>query len=168
MGRPITSAPQYILNILFEPCCGSLTHLTIMDSSHRYQYQRFRCQKGRSISELSEQYETFYLFYVTQSFLCNIICYLISVFAFSLVTLSRATTNPQIIYCEKSGFIINSHELSCFFHDQQSNWTIVESILLNKFSSRPVCAASINSIIKHSPRSISVLILTISDRSVNL
>ena len=45
----------------------------------------------RSISVLSEQYETSYLFYVTVSFLCNIICYLISVFAFSLVTLSGAT-----------------------------------------------------------------------------
>ena len=41
---------------------------------------------------LSEQYETSFLFYVTLSFLCNIICYLISVFVFSLVTLSGATT----------------------------------------------------------------------------
>ena len=47
---------------------------------------------GRSISVLSEQYETSYLFFVTVSFLCNIICYLISVYAFSLVTLSGATT----------------------------------------------------------------------------
>ena len=54
--------------------------------------QKFRCQKGRSLSVLYEQYETSYLFYVTVSFLCNIICYQISVFAFSLVTLSRATT----------------------------------------------------------------------------
>ena len=46
----------------------------------------------RSLSVLSEQYETSYLFYVTLSFLCNIICYLISVFVFSLVTLSGATT----------------------------------------------------------------------------
>ena len=46
---------------------------------------------SRSISVLSEQYETSYLFYVTLSFLCNII-YLISVFAFSLVTLSGTTT----------------------------------------------------------------------------
>ena len=58
--------------------------------------QRFRCQKSRSISVLSEQYETSYLFNVTLSFLCNIICYLISVFAFSLVTLSGATTQPWI------------------------------------------------------------------------
>ena len=50
--------------------------------------QRFPCQKGRSLSVLYEQYETFYLFYVSLSFLCNIICYLISVFVFSLVTLS--------------------------------------------------------------------------------
>ena len=35
-----------------------------------------------------------YLFYVTLSFLYNIICYLISAFAFSLVTLSEATTVP--------------------------------------------------------------------------
>ena len=41
---------------------------------------------------LYEQYETSYLFYVILSFLCNIICYLISVFVFSLVTLSVATT----------------------------------------------------------------------------
>ena len=46
----------------------------------------------RSISVLSEQYETSHLFYVTVSFLCNIICYLISVFAFSFVTLSGVTT----------------------------------------------------------------------------
>ena len=54
--------------------------------------QRFRCQKSRSLSVLYEQYETSYLFYVTLSFLCNIICYLTSVFAFLLVTLSGATT----------------------------------------------------------------------------
>ena len=47
---------------------------------------------GRSIAVLSEQYETSCLFYVILSFLCNIICYLISVFMFSLVTLSGATT----------------------------------------------------------------------------
>ena len=47
---------------------------------------------GGSIPVLSEEYETSYLFYVTLSFLCNIICYLISVFVFSLVTLSGATT----------------------------------------------------------------------------
>ena len=52
----------------------------------------FRCQRGRAISVSSEQYETSYICYVTLSFLCNIICYLISVFAFSLVTLSGATT----------------------------------------------------------------------------
>ena len=48
--------------------------------------------RGRSISVLSKQYETSYLFYVTLSFLRNIIYYLISVFVFSLVTLSGATT----------------------------------------------------------------------------
>ena len=53
---------------------------------------KIRRNKGRSISVLSEQYETSYLFYVTLSSLCNIICYLISVFVFSLVTLSGATT----------------------------------------------------------------------------
>ena len=76
-------------------CCGSLTHLTIMDSSHRYKYGEISLPRGRSISVLSEQYETSYLFYVTLSFLCNIICYLISVFAFSLVTLPGATTLIQ-------------------------------------------------------------------------
>ena len=50
----------------------------------------------RSISVLSEQYETSYLFYVTLSFLCNIICYLISVFVFSLVTLSGAPTYTYV------------------------------------------------------------------------
>ena len=45
----------------------------------------------RSISVLFEQYEISYLFYVTLSFLCNIICYLISVFVFSLVTVFGAT-----------------------------------------------------------------------------
>ena len=49
--------------------------------------------EGRSISVLSEQYETSYLFYVTLSFLCNKICYLISVFVFSLVTLFRGHNN---------------------------------------------------------------------------
>ena len=48
-------------------------------------------QGGRSISVLSEQYETSNLFYVTLSFLCYIICYLISMFVFSLVTLSGAS-----------------------------------------------------------------------------
>ena len=51
----------------------------------------------RSVSVLSEQYETSYLFYVTLSFLCNIICYLISVFVFSLVTLSGATTISHVM-----------------------------------------------------------------------
>ena len=54
--------------------------------------QRFRCQKSRSLSMFYQQYETSYLFCVTLSFFCNIICYLISVFAFSSVTLSKATT----------------------------------------------------------------------------
>ena len=54
--------------------------------------QRFR------LSVLYEQYETSYLFYVILSFLGNIICYLISVFAFSLVTLSGATTVTQLYF----------------------------------------------------------------------
>ena len=41
----------------------------------------------RRISVLSEQYKTSYRFYVTLSFLCYIICNLLSVFTFSLVTL---------------------------------------------------------------------------------
>ena len=48
--------------------------------------------RGWSVSVLTEQNGTSYLFYVTSSFLCNIICYLISVFVFSLVTLSGDTT----------------------------------------------------------------------------
>ena len=75
-----------------QGCCGNLTHLTIMDSSHHYLSWEISLPEGRSISVLSEQYETSYLFYLTLSFLCNIICYLISVFVFSLMTLSRATT----------------------------------------------------------------------------
>ena len=47
---------------------------------------------------LYEQYETSYLFYVTLSFLCNIICYLISLFAFSLVTLSGATSVIMFLF----------------------------------------------------------------------
>ena len=69
--------------------CGNLT---IMDSSHRYKYRDFAARGARSLSVLYEVYETSYLFYVTLSFLCNIICYLISVFVFSLETLSGATT----------------------------------------------------------------------------
>ena len=48
--------------------------------------------RSRSISVLSEQFETSYFFDVTLSFLCNIICYQISVFVFLLVTISGATT----------------------------------------------------------------------------
>ena len=61
----------------------------------------------KSISVLSEQYEICYLFYVTLSFLCNIICYLISVFVFSLVTLSGATTktDTKIFFLEKKEYI---------------------------------------------------------------
>ncbi len=51
--------------------------------------------EGRSISVLSKQYETSYLFYVTLSFLCNRICYLISMFVFSLVTLSGGQGNER-------------------------------------------------------------------------
>ena len=54
--------------------------------------------RGGSLSVLSEQYETPYPFYVTLPFLCNIICHLISVFVFSLVTLSGATTIYVYIY----------------------------------------------------------------------
>ena len=59
--------------------------------------------RGRSISVLSKQYETSYLFYVTLHFLCNIICYLISVFAFLLLNLSGATTvgNRKILYLDR-------------------------------------------------------------------
>ena len=78
------------MDLALNNCCGSLTHLTIMDSFHCYQYGDF-ATRGRSILVSSEQYETSYLFYVTLSFLCNIICYL-SVFVFLLVTLSGATT----------------------------------------------------------------------------
>ena len=60
--------------------------------------QRFHCEKSRSLSVLYKQYETSYLFYVTLSFLCNIICYLISVFVLSLVTLSGAKTVIQEAY----------------------------------------------------------------------
>ena len=53
--------------------------------------------EDRSISVLSDHYENSYLFNVTLSFLCNIICYLISVFAFSLVILFGATTRYETI-----------------------------------------------------------------------
>ena len=64
--------------------------------------RRFRCQKSRSQSVFYEQYETSYLFYVTLSFSCNIICYLISAFsllkyiAFTLVTPSGAATDINV------------------------------------------------------------------------
>ena len=61
--------------------------------------------EGRSISVLSEQYETSYIFYVTLYFLCNIICYLISVFVFSLVTYSGATTIISLYYYGINAFI---------------------------------------------------------------
>ena len=93
-----------ISNIFFNPfsnlsiVVGALpispqwTLLTVISTA------RFRYQRGRSISVLSEKYETSYLFYVTLSFLCNIICYLISVFVFSLVILSGATTSICLIF----------------------------------------------------------------------
>ena len=49
----------------------------------------------RSISVLAKQYVTSYLFYVTLSFFCNIISYLISMFAFSLVNFSVVTTQTK-------------------------------------------------------------------------
>ena len=67
------------------PILPKWTLLTVISN------ERFRYQRGWLISMLSQQYESSYLFYVTLSFLCNIICYLISVFAFSLVTLSGST-----------------------------------------------------------------------------
>ena len=72
--------------------CRSLTHLTIHGLFSPLLERRDFAACGRSILVLSEQYETSYLFYLTLSFLCNIICYQISVFVFSLVTLSGATT----------------------------------------------------------------------------
>ena len=62
-SRPCTEPPK---NALCHTC-------PLVGASNKYR---------RSISVLSEQDETSYLFYVTLSFLCNIICYLISVFAF--------------------------------------------------------------------------------------
>ena len=82
--------------------------------------QRVCCQRGRSLSVLYEQYEASYLFYVTLSFLCNVICYLISVFVFSLVTLSGATTiskaltphqpNPMTIIKKMGSRITTTHK----------------------------------------------------------
>ena len=52
---------------------------------------------------LSEQYKTSYLFYVTLSFLCNIICYQIYVFAFSLVDPFQGhNNNLQWLICHKT------------------------------------------------------------------
>ena len=62
---------------------------------HTRPFGRASNKYRRSISVLSEQFETSYLFYITLSFLYNIICYLISVFAFSLVTLFGATTTRK-------------------------------------------------------------------------
>ena len=52
----------------------------------------FIARRRRHFKMLSKQYKVSYLLYVTLSFLCNIICNLISVFAFSLVTLSGVIT----------------------------------------------------------------------------
>ena len=71
--------------------------------------QEISLPEGRSISVLSEQYETSYLFYVTLSFLCNIICYLISVFVFLLLTLSGATTNTNAFYLLLNTIAQHSH-----------------------------------------------------------
>ena len=71
-----------------------------MDSSH-FISAEILLPERQSTSVLSEQYKTSYLFYVTLSFLCNIICYLISVFVFSLVTLSGATTLSPVSWAWK-------------------------------------------------------------------
>ena len=69
-----------------------------------------------SISLLSQQYETYYFFYVTLSFLCNIICYLISVFVFSLVTLSGAAAHIFVGYVSPNLFLC---KLSVLFFKNQ-------------------------------------------------
>ena len=69
--------------------------------------------RGRSISVLSEQSETSYFFYITLSFLCNIICYLISVFVFSLVTLSEATTHTPAPFPVRGSIMTNECHILC-------------------------------------------------------
>ena len=80
--------------------------------------------EGRSISVLSKQYETSYLFYVTLSFLCNIICYLISVFAFWLVTLSEATTSGY----NSASIISTSHRAEDTWKKKETNFFIKGSL----------------------------------------
>ena len=77
---------------------------------------------SRSLSVLSKQYETSYLFYVTLSFLCNIICYQISVFAFSLVTFSRATT---VYLWFQEGFKADSCNTLSTFEDGLLEWQLL-------------------------------------------
>ena len=93
--------------------------------------QRFRCQKGRSLSVLYEQYET-YFFFVTLSFLCNIICYLISVFVFSLVTLSGVTTIPETNACENICFMLSLFCTCEIFISVAYYWKLL--IILGEFS----------------------------------
>ena len=84
--------------------------------------------EGRSLSVLYELYETSYLLYVTLSFLCNIICYLIFVFVFSLVTLSGATT------IKKSTFLwpnLRDHSLHAMFKKKTFLWPKIGSYSLH-------------------------------------
>ena len=64
---------------------------------------------GRSLSVLYEQYETSHIFYVTLSFLRNIICYLISVFALSFVTLSDEELERKKGLSNKQKVLIAQH-----------------------------------------------------------
>ena len=94
----------HMIKLKFLHSSQSITFLILWEPSPSYHNGLFSpllvlkisLPEGWSIPVLSEQYETFYHFYVTLSFLCNIICYLIPVFVFSLVTLSRATTPHSV------------------------------------------------------------------------
>ena len=76
-------------------------------------------------------------FYVTLSFLCNIICYLISVFVLSLVTLSGATTlsNYQEIFCfgncTKSDSSLFYHPCPWEYPLYYCNWQVRMKIVIN-------------------------------------
>ena len=78
--------PTYITVVWALPISpyGFFSPLLVLRDFAAREADQYRCYPN------STRLLTF--FYVTLSFLCNIICYLISVFAFSLVTLSGATT----------------------------------------------------------------------------
>ena len=96
--RPNVKQQYYEVKGWGDGCCRRLTHFTIMDSSHRYEYWAISLPVRQNNIGVIRTLRDFLPFLCNSIFLCNIICYLISVFVFSLVTPSRATTNRNFEY----------------------------------------------------------------------